>query len=91
MKYYNSVDMLSEYIMSEYYLKNPKDNWRLLLGNITLAESVKRLKNLNNSEKEELKSLFTISFYEINQKRLFELLDRAFGKVSIFKQEELEI
>lgn len=90
MKYYNSVDMLSEYIMSEYYLKNPKDNWRFRLRNIALAGSVKSFKNLNNSEKEELKSLFTISFYKINQKRLFELLDRAFGKSRIV-QEELDI
>lgn len=90
MKYYNSVHVLYEYITSEYYLKNPKDNWRFMLRNITLAESVKSLKNLNNSEKEELKSLFTISFYNINQKRLFELLDRAFGKSRIV-QEELDI
>lgn len=90
MKYYNSVHMLYEHITSEYYLKNPKDNWRFMLRNISLAESVKSLKNLNNSEKEELKSLFTISFYNINQKRLFELLDRAFGKSRIV-QEELDI
>lgn len=91
MKYYDSVDTLSEFIFSEYYFKNPKDNWIFKLSNITLAESVKSLKNLNSSEKEELKSLFRIEFYKINQKRLFELLDRAFGKVPIIKQVELEI
>jgi len=91
MKYYDSVDTLSEFIMSEYYFKNPKDNWLFKLSNMTLAGSVKFLKNLNSSEKEELKSLFIIEFYKLNQKRLFELLDRAFRKVPIIKQEELEI
>ena len=90
IKFCNSLEELSNRIMTEYYFKDPKDGWveKFRFG-MTLIESVKEF-HLKDIEKIELANLYSFDFYKIDQVKLFQLLNKAFKKAIII-QEELDI